>query len=487
VETSSHSLENGCFVVIGDTTIARRVCASLQARGRELVHLVAPGDDDLRQVMREQPAGVAVLVDGDLAALRYALATAHIAPAVPLMVSIFDHTVSDQLVRLLPHCEVTSPGDLVAPALAGACLDRETVAVHRTADGAVALRQAEGDLTPVPWRLSTRARWRARFGRLAGQFRPHDSGTRILFAGLVGIVVVLLGDWVWLVTGLGHPPVEALHEAVRVVTTVGPASTSPAHETYVVVSAVAMLATLIFAAMFTAGLVDRLLGPRLVGVVGPRTLPQAGHVIVVGLGQVGLRLCQELLRLGIPVVGVERNPSAPHLRIARTLGIPVVVGHGGDRVLLERLRLGRAMALAAVGSDDLDNIAVAVAAHGVAAGTHVVLRAGEHEAIAETRSLLPLGVTRDVTSISAAYVVARLLGVPATTAVPHAHDIYVEVDGQGFRSWPVSPRDQCVVSGDRGAPANGWTPTARHGMVNTWQPRRTCGVTACPYRESPND
>lgn len=409
-----------------------------------MVHLVAPGDEDLRAVMLEKPAGVAVLVQDDVAALRYALATAHIAPAVPLVVSIFDHTVADQLVRLLPHCDVTSPGDLAAPALAGACLDRGTIAIHRTANGAMALRRTQGDLTRVPWRRTARARWQAVAGRLAGQFRPHDSGTRILLAGLVGILTVLLGDWAWLVTALGHPPAEALHEAVRVVTTVGPAATSAGHGTYLLLSALAMVTTLVFAAMFTAGLVDRLLGPRLVGMVGPRTLPRAGHVIVVGLGQVGLRLCQELIRLGIPVIGVERDPSAPHLRIARTLGIPVVVGHGGDRTALERLRLRRASALAAVGSDDLDNIAVAVAAHGVAPGTHVVLRAGEHEAMAETRSLLPLGVTRDVTSLSAAYVGARLLGLPATAAVPLGHDIYVEADGEGFLAWPTSSSDPCT-------------------------------------------
>jgi hypothetical protein len=441
------AIRSGAVVVIGDTNLARRVCASLQTRGRDVMHLLALGDEELRAVMLEQPAGVAVLVHGDLAALRYALATAHIAPAVPLVVSIFDHTVSDQLVRLLPHCVVTSPGDLAAPTLAGACLGRETIAVHPTAEGAVALREAEGALGLVPWRLSTRARWRARLGRLAGQFRPHDSGTRILLAGLAGMLVVLIGDWAWLVTELAHPPAEALHEAARVVTTVGPAAPSQSHESYLVISALAMLATLMFAAMFTAGLVDRLLGPRLVGMVGPRTLPRAGHVIVVGLGQVGLRLCQELIRLGIPVIGVERNPSAPHLRIARTLGIPVVVGHGEDRAVLERLRLRRAMALAAVGSDDLDNIAVAVAAHGVAAETHVVLRAGEHEAIAETRSLLPLGVTRDVTKLSAAYVVARLLGVAATAAVPHGNDTYVDVNGQGFLAWTTSPRDRCAHFG----------------------------------------
>ncbi|WP_230993482.1 NAD(P)-binding protein [Streptomyces endocoffeicus] len=140
-----------------------------------------------------------------------------------------------------------------------------------------------------------------------------------------------------------------------------------------------------------------------------------------GIGQVGLRLCGELRQLGVPVVGVERDPNAPNVRLARSLGIPVLAGHGGDRAILEKLHLHQARALAAVGSDDLDNIAVAIAAQGVSPGTRVVLRAGEHEAIAETRSLLPLGTIRDVTSLSAAYILARLLDTPATGVITHQH------------------------------------------------------------------
>lgn len=76
------------------------------------------------------------------------------------------------------------------------------------------------------------------------------------------------------------------------------------------------------------------------------------------------------------------------------------------------------MALAAVGSDELDNIAVAVAAQAVHPDLRLVLRAGEREALAETRSLFPLGITRDVTVLSATYVSARLLGISAHGIVP---------------------------------------------------------------------
>jgi Trk K+ transport system NAD-binding subunit len=188
-----------------------------------------------------------------------------------------------------------------------------------------------------------------------------------------------------------------------------------------------MMITVLLTAMVTAGFVDRILSPRLVGLIGPRVLPRSGHVIVIGLGQVGLRLCRELVDLGIDVVGVERNPAAPNLRLVRALRIPaVVVGHGEDRRLLHRLGAHRARAVAVVGSDDLDNIAAAIAAQAAAPDTRIVLRAGEHATFAETRTLLPLGIVRNVALISAAYVVARLTGQRPTSVAANGRHVWIE-------------------------------------------------------------
>ncbi|MFB4314948.1 potassium channel family protein [Actinomadura sp. 21ATH] len=433
------------FLVIGDTNLARHVCASLHEGGHGVQHLIDPRDEELRAAMTARPQGVAVLLHDDVAALRYALAIAHISARVPIIVTIFDRTVADELLRLLPQCDVTSLGELVAPALAGPCVDASFAALRHGGRGAQAVRVVGGGLQAEPWR-PRRASARSRLRRLAGQLRPHDAGTRIMLAGMAGMIAVLAGDWAWLLA-LGHPPAEAFFEAARVVTTVGPAAAPHHSALYQVVSGAFMLGTVGFSAMFTAGLVDRMLGPRLVGLIGPRTVPRFGHVIVVGIGQVGLRLCHELQRLGVPVVGVERDPDAPNVRIARSHGIPVVAGHGGDRAVLERLHLGQAAALAAVGSDDLDNIAVAITAQGVSRETRVVLRAGEHEAIAETRSLLPLGTIRDVTSLAAAYVLARLLGRPATGVAAHRHRVFVETPEDGFAPWPLAAREGCCQVG----------------------------------------
>ncbi|MER5217101.1 NAD(P)-binding protein [Streptomyces sp. NPDC002838] len=404
--------------------------------------MTEPRDDELRAAMTPSPDAVAVLLHDDVAALRYALAVAHMSAHVPITVTIFDRTVADELLRLLPQCHVTSPADLAAPALAGPCADAAIVAMRRKDGRTHAIRVVDGESPIAQLWKPERPHWRSRFGRLAGQLRPHDAGTRIMLTGLLGMLAALLGDLTWLLAH-GHHPAQALFDAARVVATVGPA-TAPTHSTaYLVLASVAMLSTIVFSAMFTAGIIERMLSPRLVGLIGPRTLPRSGHVIVVGIGQVGLRLCGELRRLGIPVVGVERDPEAPGVRLARTLGIPVLTGHGGDRAVLEKLHLHQARALAAVGSDDLDNIAVAIAAHGVSPRTRIVLRAGEHEAMAETRSLLPLGTIRDVTSLSAAYVLARLLDTPATGVIAHRHHMFVELPADTFAPWPLAARQGC--------------------------------------------
>lgn len=433
------------FVVVGETTSARRVCAALRERGHEVTHLVAPSDNKLAKALRQGVDGVAVLLHSDQMSLRYALVSAQVAPETPIVAAIFDQTMSQQLQKLLPQCSVTSPGELAAPVLAASCLDPQVAAIVPTGWHRGEAFVVNGqEVTTRAWRRPKphRETFRDRFrGWVESQVLPHDAGSTILYAGLTGILLVLGFDWLWLVHS-GKSVAEAFQEASAVVTTVGPVG----HEgpVYAVVSGIAMLFTVVFVGMFTAGLVDQLLGPRLVGMFGSRTLPRSGHVVVVGLGQVGLRLCRQLMALGVPVVGVERDSNGRYLAIARNLRIPVVVGHGGDRLLMERLRVDHARAIAAVSSADLDNIAVAVVAGGVAPRTTVVLRAGENETYGETAALLPLGVPLNLTELTSAFVVTKLLGQEAVTVLPAGPEAVVVrmADGE-VATWSTHQGEDC--------------------------------------------
>ncbi|HEU0318262.1 MAG TPA: NAD-binding protein, partial [Solirubrobacteraceae bacterium] len=158
------------------------------------------------------------------------------------------------------------------------------------------------------------------------------------------------------------------------------------------------------------------LDPRLTGIVGRRAIPRSDHVVVVGLGQVGLRLCLLLRSLGIGVVAVERDRSAPTVQLARGYKIPVVIGPGGERTLLAKLSLDRARALAAITSDDGENLAITVAALAVRDDLRVVLRAGDGDVTTEIRSLFHIGVVRDVHRIAGDLLAAAALGLETAGA-----------------------------------------------------------------------
>jgi Trk K+ transport system NAD-binding subunit len=397
------------FVVIGATQEAARTCAALAVAGASTEHLAAPSERALAQALSGDVSGVAVLFHDDTQALRYCLAAEHVRPGVPMVVALFDRTAGEQLVRVVPSCTVTSPADIATPSLLAACLPGEHAAIVHRGDRRWS-SYSSVDLSAAPYHLAARLRWFSRVGWLTAQLRPHDSGSAILLAGLVGLLALLFLDTTAGIVVLSEPPITALHAAVRTVATAGPVPIEEDHPGYLVFASVAMLLTIGFTAMFTAGVVEHLLSGRLIGLCGRRVLPRRGHVVVVGMGQVGLRLAIDLKALGVGVLGVERDAHAPHLRTARAYGIPVLLGDGTRRRVLLRAGAHRAIALCAVGSDELDNVAAAVTARAVSENIRVVMRAGNHDVIAETSSLFRIGRVCDVTSLTATFVTRVLLG-----------------------------------------------------------------------------
>ena len=261
---------------------------------------------------------------------------------------------------------------------------------------------------------------------LGSILNPFELSARILMAGLLGFLFILLLETSVLAATLDQPVVDAFYAATKTIVTVGPNPLVDDGPTWLkVFSALAMLAALGFTALFTAGVVARLRDMRLTAIVGRRVLPRRDHVVVVGLGQVGLRLSLLLRELGVPVLVVEGDPESLYIKRAKDYGIPIVLGRGGSRFVLRRLRLGRARALAAVTSDEVENISIAVAAHGMRDDLRTLLRAGRGDVINETSSLFKIGLVRDVYRIGGTLLAAAALGSPVTEAFLHEQTVYL--------------------------------------------------------------
>ena len=67
-----------------------------------------------------------------------------------------------------------------------------------------------------------------------------------------------------------------------------------------------------------------------------RRIPDSGHIVVIGLGNIGYRVVEELLRQGERVVVLARRSTTnPFMATARRQGAAVV---NGDATLVEVLR-----------------------------------------------------------------------------------------------------------------------------------------------------
>jgi TrkA family protein len=389
-------------------------------------------------------------------AFGFALVAAHVRPGISALVTIFDRDVARHLQETVENVRVLSMADVVAPAFAGPCLDPELMSLIHGPSGFEGVEPIDGEPQRMAPKWPTPGLARRVLANLEALTRPFDSSARILVYGLFGVLAVLVIET--LVTTLAEELslVDAFYAVAKVTVTVGPSPAADHGEDWFkLFSAVAMLLTLGFAAVLTAGLVNRLLDPRLTGIVGRSAVPRRDHVVVVGLGQVGLRLSLLLRELGVPVVAIEQNPDAKNVPRAKDERLPVVIGSGASQRVLRRLSIHGARALAAVTSDEVENIAIAVAARGIRDDLNIALRAGDGDATSETQSLFQIGVVRDVYRIAGTALAAVALGYNAHEAFPYEGTLYLVDDDGSLEAFIArdgpQPRPQTAPAGSPAA------------------------------------
>jgi len=426
VPSLSPDLAHTRILLIGNdelTGVTRRV---LRGAGSIVTNLRDPSDRAILTALRHPVDTVVVISDDDHISLRIGLVVEGVRPGVPLIVTVFDRDVADELERAVPNVRVMSMADIVVPTLAGPCLDDRLLSVHRTANGLRAVRVVDGGPQIDPIDFPGPRRLTRLIAHLEAIMRPHDLSAKVLIAGVIGFALMLGVDAISAMLVLHESVIEGLYSATDAIVTVGPDPlVQHGPSWFKLFSAVTMIGALAFTALVTAGLVNRLFDRRLVAIAGRRCLPRTNHVVVVGLGQVGLRLCLLLRELGAPVLAIESDPDADYVARAKDYAIPVVIGHGGSGFVLRRVSLRRARALAAVTSDEVENVAIVVSAHAEREELRTLLRAGRGEVRNETRALLRLGAVRDVYRIGGTLLAAAALGSRASEAFLHEQTVYL--------------------------------------------------------------
>ena len=239
-----------------------------------------------------------------------------------------------------------------------------------------------------------------------------------LVAVLIAATVVLRLTYEF--AGPGHhiSLLDALYFTTETVTTVGYGDYSFRGEpSWLVVFAVLLMMTgALFVAVFFARLTNVLVSRRIEESLGRRKITGLrGHVLVIGLGTVGLRVVQQLHAAGRDVVVVEMSEQNRHLGQVRALGVPVVIGDATLPEVLRSVRLPEASAVAVLTSDDLANLETGLAVRDQLgtrwATTPVVLRIFDPQLAHSVRETFGFQNVRSTAALAAPWFTGAALGL----------------------------------------------------------------------------
>jgi voltage-gated potassium channel Kch len=423
------------ILLLGAGDLTDETHTALETAGAVSIRLEDPEAEDVREALAQRVDAVAVVSRDDAWPLRAALLVRHLDADVPIVATIFDPAAGRGLEQEIGNCTIASLAEIVAPSLAGPCFSDDLAAVL-PGEQPYGLTWADGEAQVAPLPEVRARRMRALATAIV---RPFDHSAALVFFGAVGLAFILVAETVAAALVLDQHLVDAFYGAVKTLVTVDPnPEVQQGPKWFKVAISLSMLVALLFAAAFTGGLVERLIGRNLTGLLGRRAVPRSDHVIVVGLGQVGLRLCMLLRECGISVVAIDDRPDGENVGQARRLRLPVIIGRGADPSLLRRLSLDRALALAAVTADDLDNIRVALAARAECRPLRIVLRAGSNASGGETKSLERLGHVRDVHRIGAVFIAGLALGSAAERVVVDGETAHLRDADGGLERCPYA-------------------------------------------------
>jgi Trk K+ transport system NAD-binding subunit len=152
-----------------------------------------------------------------------------------------------------------------------------------------------------------------------------------------------------------------------------------------------------------------IVGARLTGTIRRAPRPPGGHVIVVGLGNVGTSVTGQLHDLGFDVVCIDNKPSAPGIPLARQLGLPVVIGDAFREETLRQASLDTCIALVSVTSSDIVNLETALNARALREDVRIVLRLADDDLAERLGRTIANTVSRSVPYLAAPAFAAAML------------------------------------------------------------------------------
>jgi Trk K+ transport system NAD-binding subunit len=191
-------------------------------------------------------------------------------------------------------------------------------------------------------------------------------------------------------------------------------------------------------AAFTAIVTNYLLRARLGGALEVRRIPDSGHIVVCGLGNIGFRVVEELVKKDERVVVIEQARDSRFVATARRLGVPVLIGDATVSQVLRQANVGQSRAVITATSDDLINLEVALMVRELDPSKRVVLHLTDPNLAQTLREAANVRLALSIPTLAAPTFVAALFG-------DRVQNVFM-VDGKLLAAFDVivPPGDPCL-------------------------------------------
>ncbi|GAB7049666.1 potassium channel family protein [Catenuloplanes indicus] len=183
------------------------------------------------------------------------------------------------------------------------------------------------------------------------------------------------------------------------------------------------LAGLALIPLITAAVVGAVVNARLALAAGRLAIPHSDHVVVVGLGTVGMRVMAQLHDLGVDVVAVDKDPHARGVSLARRLGVPVITGDAAREETLLAAQAGSAQALVVASTDDVTNLQAALNARGIKPDLRVVLRLYDGDFARRIQRAFQIAISRSVSYLAAPAFAEAMMDREVKATIPVARHV----------------------------------------------------------------
>lgn len=376
---------------------------------------------------------VLACTDHDLVNIEIALDSIRIAPQARVVLRLFDRTLASRLQQNLGIQRAVGMSIIAAPIFAAAAVDQKLVGEFFAHDRLFHVSfanspQNDGKECPSVHisskdkafgisQYDSAAKWR--FARkqqtgfaeyreiIATIWRTSPAILRSAAKGIFLLAIISIGVFSM---GMKLSLLDAMYFVVTTLTTTGYGDISVLkHSDWLkVYSIILMILGSASVAIMYSMVTDFVLGTRFDRLIGRSRTRETDHIVIVGVGNLGFRLVESLLRRGERVVCVDHDINAEY-RDLLPRDLPFIVGDGRDLDTLSRANIAEAKSVVCATQNDSVNLSVALAARQVSPQIRCVVRIFDEAFADKVERSLDIDVAMSASRVAAPEFVAHAL------------------------------------------------------------------------------